>query len=53
MKKARKILWTIIVVGLFLCIFNFEYCEYLMTLTSNAAMECVTGGNEYSNKLRW
>ena len=51
MKKIRRGLAAIAVAGVFLYTFNVQYFAYFLSLVCNSAIECVSGGNEYSTEL--
>lgn len=51
MKKIRRGLTAIAVAGVFLYTFNVQYFAYFLSLVCNSAIECVSGGNEYSAEL--
>ena len=51
MKKIKNAVAGAVIIGIFIYVFNFEYFGHFLSLICNSAMECVTGGDEYSNQL--
>ena len=51
MRNMKKVVAGAVIIGIFIYVFNFEYFGYFLSLICNSAMECVTGGDEYSNQL--
>ncbi len=51
MKSVKKVIASAAIIGIVIYGFNFEYLEHFSSLVCNSVVECVDGGNEYSEQL--
>lgn len=53
MKSLKKYIAAAAAVGIIVYTFNFDYFGYFLSLVCDSAIECVSGGNEASQKLEY